>query len=506
MILQKLKIYLKTIIETPSVDFIWTEERNQKIFSYLNEHFKDISLSNIETQAKIKQAFKEHFESVGYILFKMSQTQLRIKIFPYKIEPKDSINIDAIIDIIDENENFIQYDYNGKDDLICLQKELTLYLSHFVNNITNEEINKKELLKYAIREAFELHKSDIIIIKNSQIFIKLFDNDNIREVQEEEKGTIANRFNGLDEEELKSFYNNFFLKDENKNFFYIVAEQFVDIYMLDKKINNITYEKYAFSFIQSIITEELTNSFDHNDNFFKGFSGYIFRINFKEVFGHIATLLLSEISASNRYVMDFLKYYSLNIVVLNGQKYKVPEIEAPNGLKWNVVSMLSIVKIYIKTEISLEDIKDKIALLQESIVDFYINGISPVEYNSNISQEIEKISQSLVYATKRLNIYTDTLNGTKNDSEKDVLRDDIQKIKREIQLLKERKSKLASNMVNKTKLIKYNNIKREIDSLIRQEKSEEKILIQNRASYLSIKNSLVKALTSKKMLIEEKIS
>src|SRR3989338_35119 len=109
MILQKLKIYLKTIIETPSVDFIWTEERNQKIFSYLNEHFKDISLSNIETQAKIKQAFKEHFESVGYILFKMSQTQLRIKIFPYKIEPKDSINIDAIIDIIDENENFIQY-------------------------------------------------------------------------------------------------------------------------------------------------------------------------------------------------------------------------------------------------------------------------------------------------------------------------------------------------------------------------------------------------------------
>jgi hypothetical protein len=276
--------------------------------------------------------------------------------------------------------------------------------------------------------------------------------------------------------------------------------------MLDKKINNITYEKYAFSFIQSIITEELTNSFDHTDNFFKGFSGYIFRIHFKEVFGHIATLLLSEISASNRYVMDFLKYYSLNIVVLNGQKFRVPEIEAPNGLKWNVVSMLSIVKIYIKTEISLEDIKDKTAVLQESIVNFYINGISPVEYNSDISQEIEKISQSLLYATKRLNIYTDTLNGTKNDSEKDVLKDDIQKIKREVQLLKEKKNILTSNMVNKTQLIKYNNIKREIDSLIRQEKREEKILIQNRASYLSIKNSLVKALTSKKVLIEEKIS
>jgi hypothetical protein len=41
---------------------------------------------------------------------------------------------------------------------------------------------------------------------------------------------------------------------------------------------------------------------------------------------------------------------------------------------------------------------------------------------------------------------------------------------------------------------------------VRHEKRDEKILAQNKASYLSIKNSLVKALTSKKVLIEEGVA
>lgn len=503
MLLPKLKTHLKSLIEVPSIDFKWTDEHNTKLFSFLDEHLEEESISDKDTQAKIKQAFKEHFESVGYTLFKFTDTKLNLKVFPYKIEPKDSINLDALIDIIEENENLIEYNYNGKEDLICLQKELTLELSHFVNKITNEEINKKELLKYAIREAFELHKSDIIIIKNNQIFIKLFDNSNIREVSEEEKETIANRYNGLDEDELRSFYNDFFLKEENKNFFYFVAEQFVDIYMLDKKINNIAYEKYAFSFIQSIITEHLMNSFDENDEFFKGFSGYVFRIHFKEVFGHIASLILSEISASNRYMIEFLKYYSLNIVVLNGQKYRVPEIEAPNGLKWNVASMMSIVKIYVKTEISLEDIKDKIEELEDEIFELYINDLTPIEHNNNVTRDIEKISKSIISDSKRLNTLTDTFDSSKNEGEKEVLRVNIQKLRGDIQLQKDEKTKLSSRMASKSHLIKYNNIKREIDSLKRHEKRDEKIISQNKAAYLSIKNSLVKALTSKKVLIEE---
>lgn len=503
MFSSKLKIYLKTIISTPSVDFKWTSEHNEKFFSYINENFTSISLNDKDVQLSIKQIFKEYFEPVGYILFKMSETQLRIKVFPYKIEPKDSINLDSIIDIIDENENYIEYDYNGKEDLICLKKELTLKIAHFVNRINNEEINKKELLKYGVREAFELYESDIVIIKNNQIFIKLFDDASVREVPEDEKNTIANRYNGVDENELSSFYNDFFLKDISSDFFNTVAEQFVDIYLLDKKIDNATYEKYAFSVIQSIISEKLKDSFDENEEFFKGFSGYVFRIHFKEVFGYIADLILSEMVSSNDYIIEFLKYYSLNIVVLDGEKYKVPEIEAENGLKWNVISMMSIVKIYIKTKMSISETRDKKHALEDVILGFYVGNLSPLEYNNNINKDIEKIVQNISYMTKRLNVYVSSLNSPKNSGDMDRLKNDIKKIKYDIHLQKNQKAKLESKLVDRFELAQYNSLKREIDSLSRQEKRDGDILKQNRDSYTSIRDSLVKALTSKKMLLED---
>lgn len=500
---QKLKTYIKTVVGTPTIDFKWGSEQNQKLLLYIDKLFKSSSLLDKEIQKVIKQAIREHFEPIGSVIFKITEDTLRIKIIPYKTEPKNSLNLEAIIDMIEQNDDLIEHNYNNKDDLICLQKELTLKLTHFVNKINNEEINKKELLKYAIREAFELYKGDIIIIKNSQIFIKLFNESSVKEISEEEKNTVANRYNGLDENELESFYNDFFLKEQNKNFFYFVAEEFVDTYMLEKKIDNFAYEKHVFSLIHSIVTEHLISSFDKNDSFFKGFSGYIFRIHFKEVFNHIANLILSELSASNRYIMEFLKYYSLNIVVLDGKKYKVPEIEASNGLKWNVVSMMSIVKIYIKTEISLETTREQIEELEDSAKELYINSLSPVEYNSNITKEMEKISQNIIYLTKRLNIYASSLDTPKESEEANDLKNDIREIQREIQLKKEEKNRLSLQMATKAQIVKYSNIKREIDSLNRHAKRDEKILAQNKSAYLSIRNSLVKALTSKKALIEE---
>lgn len=503
MVLSKIKTHIKTIVGEASLDFVWTQEHNEKLLLYIDEHFQNRSLVDNDIQLSIKAALKEHFEPFGYLLFKITPTQLKMKLFAYKIEPKDSINLDALIDVIDKNEEEVEYDYNGKSDLICIKEALASKLTHFVNHISNEEINKKELLKHGIREAFELKESDIIIIKNSQIFIKLFDNGSIKEVPESQKETIANRYNGLDEESLKSFYKNFFLKEENRDFFYLVAEEFVDVYLLEKKIDNVIYEKYVFAFIQSIIINHLENSFDHNKEFFKGFSGYIFRIHFKEVFGHIASLILVEISNSNKYMIEFIKYYSLNVIVLNGQKYKVPELEAENGLKWSISSMMSIIKIYIKTEKSIEVLQDKQDELQDSIQDLYFNGISPIEYNNNINGEIEKISQELFYETKKLNAYMDSLDTTKDEKEKESLKKEIQQMKAKMQQKREEKEKLAFKLIDKGRLLRYNDTLKEIDSLQRQEKREERLLEQNRDSYLSIKNSLIKALTSKKVLLQE---
>ena len=501
MFYEKVSTYLKSNLAKPSLRFKWTDKDNEKIFSFIDENFPGISLLDEEIILDIEDAFYEYFADIGFLLFEMSDKKISMQIKPY-IKPKESVNLDQLIDILEENEESIEYDYRGKKDLISIPKNVKTKIYDFVDNIHDEYINPKELIKFAIKEAFELKDSDIIVIKENQIFIKLFDKGKIRKVAESEKDTIANRFNGIDEDELKSFYSDVFSKDENKNFFYDVAEQFFDVFFIDKKINNLTYEKYAFSFIQAITAEHLIKLFDHNDDeFLKGFSGYVFRIHFKEVFGHIADLILGEISVSNSYMMDFLKYYSLNVVVLNGKKYKVPEIDAGNGLKWNVASMMSIVKIYVKTDISLREIKSNISKINKDILEFSIGSLSPVEYNANLNKSINKLSIDINHAMKRLNIHIDLIDSTADEASKSVLKDDVKTIKEEIQIKQNEKDQLSLKIVPRQQLTQYTELKKQLDSLKRQERREKMILSQNKESYQSIKNSLVKALTSKKVPI-----
>ncbi len=412
-------------------------------------------------------------------------------------------NIENLINIMISNDYLIQDNYNNREDLICIQEKLTTLLYKYIESLKDKTINKKELLKSVLKNGFELADSDIIIFKNKQIFIKLFDNSKITKVTDDEKNTIANRFNGIEEDTLSSFYNDFFSDNQHKDFFYLVAKQFVDVYLIEKEINNNTYENYAFSFIQSIVKEHLLDLIECNDDFITGFSGYLFRIHFKEVFEYIANIILKEISLSNTYMMEFLNYYSLSIVVLNGKKYTVPNIEANNGLRWNVASMISIVKIYIKTEINIVNMQDKINELKKEVKKLYIGGYSPLEYNSSINKKIKQISQTIEQNIKRLNKHIDSLDQLKDKKQRDTLAGDVRSMKYEIHNLIEEKEKLTFNIIEPNAIMQYTKIRREMDSLIRYEKREEKILDQNKNSYISIKNSLVKALTSKKTPIIE---
>lgn len=126
-----------------------------------------------------------------------------------------------------------------------------------------------------------------------------------------------------------------------------------------------------------------------------------------------------------------------------------------------------------------------------------------MEYNNNLHKEIEKISQDIVNATQKVNLYSDLLDISKTTEDKESIKIDLKNIKQEMQLKRDEKTQLTAKMIGKNELLRYNNTKKEIDAIIRQEKREERILEQNKESFLSIKNSLVKALTSKKVLLEE---
>lgn len=501
MLESELRFYLKTHLKNPSLNFELSDEENKELFEYLSQTCKDDCLEDAQNKLKIKQVFKEYFEDIGYILFKMNNNKIRIKVFPYKIEPKDSVNLPSLINLIDDNESLIEFNYKGKENQVSFPFELKEKLFDFVNNIDNEEINKKELIRFAVGKYFDLNESDIILIRSEQIFVKKFEGKHRREVKDHEKNTVANRYNGIEEEELKAFDEEFFSQEDNKDFFYFVAKTYVEIYMLENKIDNFTYEKNVFSDIHSLVTEHLIDKFNHNDDFLKGFSGYIFRIHFKEVFEHIASIILEQITISNEYIIEFVKYYSSNIIVLEGKKYKVPELITDDGLKWNVVSMLSIVKIYIKTKLASENLRQEIAELSKKVKTMYIGKHSPVEYQRVLHKEKERLKEKISIDTKRLETSLDALESSKSENRKAALKREIHDLKTTLKKNQDERTKLDSKNVPQGVITQYTGLRKELDTMVRQLQRDEKILEQNKESYLSIRNTLAKALASKKTVI-----
>lgn len=489
----KVKYYLKSNLSRPSLDFIWDDEDNKNFFTFLNDTYKQETIAKAGSQLEIKQAFQEYFEQVGYILFKLTDNQVRIKIFPYVLSPKDSKNLPILTDIIELHDSLIEYDYKGKPDQALIKEKLTLKIYDFTNSITNEKINKKELIKCAIREALSLSCTDIIIIRKDKIFIKQFDGGS---KATRENGNPEQRFNGLDEEILESFYHEYFVGSDNKNFFPLVAKLYVDYYFVEQQIDNSNYEKFVFAQIQSIIKEQLINNYDHSEEFFKGFAGYVFRIHFKEVFENIADYVLAEVAISNNNMIDFLKYYSLNVVIVSGEKYKVPALEAENGLKWNVVSMLSIVKIYTKILGSIRKLKKEIYLLTEQMEVLYIGELTPIEYQRAFIREREELEDAIAHNTHELNKRSDALDMEKDNRVKNRLKAEIEKIKRILDFTNNKKAQLKS--VKPSSIKKYTELKAASDYLEKEVSRESKILSQNAQAYMSIKNAITKALMSKK--------
>ena len=421
------------------------------------------------------------------------------------IKEKDMLSmeipyLDDVIQLINDNEDLIQYSYKGKDNQLLMSKVLVDKIYTMIEKDKSAEIDKKDLLKLVIRQAFELSKNDVVVSKSGQIFIKTFDEKTKQEVREKDVGTVAGRYNGFSEEELEDFHKEFFADEENKNFFELISKKFFQKYFTEEPINNEIYEKYVFSYIKQIIAEQLDSMYDDdNDSFFQGFAGYIFRIHFTEVFEYIADLMLYEIAINNNYIIKFLKYYSLNILVIGGKKYKVPSLETADGLRWNVVSMLSIAKVYTKSKRNLDQFKKEINKIHKEMSQFYVEGLSPNEYNALMFEKITQFEKEIQKQKLELEKNYDSLELSTDENEDRKIRREITKIKSRIETMFNQKKEIFNSMISKAKIHQYTNLQKELESLQKEYKKEKKIISQNQKAYMSMRNSLVKALTEKKI-------
>ena len=409
--------------------------------------------------------------------------------------------LNSIVELIESNNELIQYDYKGKVNQILIPKNMVDKIYTLLSNLGIKKDDFKEITKQCIKNGFELSGNDIVISKNGEFFIKLYEKIKKHQVDETEKDTIVNRYNGINEDELEEFYDEFFEDSTNRHFFKSVAIEFVEVYLKDKKITNDIYEKSAFAYIHNITFEHLIRIYDNSDGFFKGFAGYIFRFNFKEVFEDIADLLLDEISMSNAHIIEFLKYYSQDIIVYSGKKYKVPSLESNKGLRWNVGSMLSITRIYTKSKRVIVELQKEIIELNTQVNKLYIGNLTPLEYQTAQIQKRQSFDNDIAHEAKRLERYIDTLNHISDEEQKHEIKKDIHLIRETLSKLREEQKNLLDETIDKAILSQYTHLQKEIDSLNRQLKREKLIITQNKASYQSIRESLIKALISKKQLL-----
>ena len=412
-----------------------------------------------------------------------------------------SEHLDSIIKLIESNDQLIEYDYKDQENQILIPTTMVEKISTHLLKTDIKESDFKEAIKLSIKRGFELSNNDIVISKNGAFFIKLYEKIHKHKIDEKDKNTIANRYNGIDKEELEDFYDEFFQESENKQFFKYVAQEFIDTYLKSKKITNDIYEKNVFSYIHTIVFEHLVKIYDDSDGFFTGFAGYIFRIHFKEVFEHIADLILNEIAISKTTIIEFLKYYSQDVILVGGKKYKVPSLESKEGLRWNVGSMLSITKIYIKSKKAIKMLQQESIDLNKQVQKLYVGNLTPLEYQSAQVQKRQSFDSDIAHHNKKLERYVDLLSQIDNEEKRSEMKKEVHALKEMVSKLLQEKKDLSEESIDKGRLSQYTHMQKEIDSLSRQLKREQRIITQNKTAYQSIRESLIKALISKKQLL-----
>ena len=142
----------------------------------------------------------------------------------------------------------------------------------------------------------------------------------------------------------------------------------------------------------------------------------------------------------NRYMVDFLNYYSSDVIVVGENKFKVPGIEAKDGLRWNVISMLSIAKIYTQTEKSIKKLRHSIFKMKTDILSLYIDELSPLEYQTAYIKKRQYIETIILNTKQKLDKYLDSLRLIKNEEDKSFLQEEIKTIEKKIELLREKKN------------------------------------------------------------------
>lgn len=138
-------------------------------------------------------------------------------------------------------------------------------------------------------------------------------------------------------------------------------------------------------------------------------------------------------------------------------------METKNGLRWNTSSILSISKKYSRTKKSKKNLKLEIYKLKSEVAKLYINDLSPIEFQDNLTKLVQGLEIKIIMENKNLEINLDSLKISKDENEKTKLNKDIEYIKNSIKTMVVKRVKLNSQILQNNIIEKYNKLQKDID-------------------------------------------
>jgi hypothetical protein len=505
LIYQETLRFLKQHIKRPTVDFKWKELDN---IAFFNVIYKKHSLNEVlEEISEIRQAFRMLFEPIGVAIVRYDEiTGIGLKVIPYSVKPAQSKHLNSIIEIILSNRNQIEHPFNGKKNQLALKGKIRRNINAELED-SDESVNKKDLIKYAIKKALKLTEKDVVLLRKRRYIVRFFDTN--RKVEHE-----ISKDEELDEvyqlEELASDYDDFFEEVDMKNFLDIVIDSVMKNELSFEKSDNFYYENNAHKIIRKAISKELEKYIDDDVIYRDAFSEYIFRTNFVRMHERIAIVLLEEIVNKNNFAESFIKYYSGETILRHGKKYQIPSLESSEGGKWNVVSVISIASLFIKTRnkkgdytVEYNKLVSIVADLKEKHDKVHVKFEAYCNMKEKVQNAIELAKEQLEQTQLTFRAHSkDSLN---DDEKHRLLREEKEYERRVVELqdkvieiekvrLSTQRELFEKKEFLKTYETKLSNVKSEIRSL-------EQNLMVNSGSYQTILTSLTKALMQRKRVI-----
>jgi len=383
MIYNYVKKYLKNKYSEPTTDFKWDKQDIEEFFQHIEKRYTKTEFTKEISEVKV--AFRDFFEPVATILFRYTDSgEIKIKVFPYRVKPENSKHLQKIIEIIKIHRKHIKYNYNDDKNQIAILGKIRREINSEILD-SQESINKKELIRYAIRKALSLTDKDVVISLKRKFIIKLSAQDS---------EASSDKYNGYSESDIKNSYSSIFDKDTKiEEFLQLVMKKLFANSLNFRTISNQDYETNAVKFIQLAILKELGNYINIERDFLVGLTSYIVRKYFHYIHELMAIELLEAVYEKNKNANQFLLYYNGKVIVKDGKKYKIPSLETEDGQQLNNATIIAICNIWVNIKLKKEQ-----ALEQLEEVELKIKQIE--EVSGDLSEALVEQRKQLVLDIK----------------------------------------------------------------------------------------------------------